>query len=326
MKIGLALAGVMALIPFEASAQPPGSTSTAPARPEDTAAVDAGLATPTGHEVNVSVGSYTYAEPGTLSISIHGPKVGGGYTGTLSLDKGRHWFIQADLRGSTGGVRYDGWCFPLLIAPNSTSPNGYELDLGDASPCSETGDRDWSVDARGMVGKDFIAQRWAWSPHSGLGLRHVSNGTTGTAGYRTDDYLYWPVAMTARTRIASHGALSIDLEYDRLLHGWQETRNSALGGGDVPATTTAPAFTIDGFTDISFSQAGGWALRASAKYQATRRWSVEPYYIRWDVGASAVSHETATFTVNGVTAQEQLGAYEPWNLTHEFGVRTGFRF
>jgi hypothetical protein len=36
--------------------------------------------------------------------------------------------------------------------------------------------------------------------------------------------------------------------------------NASVGG------YTAPAFTIDGSTDVSFSQSGGWALRASAKY------------------------------------------------------------
>ena len=77
----------------------------------------------------------------------------------------------------------------------------------------------------------------------------------GVAGYRTDDYLYLPVGVTARTRVASHNALSFNLEYDFLLHGWQTTRDSELGGGDVPATPTAPAFTIDGFSDISFASA-----------------------------------------------------------------------
>ena len=89
---------------------------------------------------------------------------------------------------------------------------------------------------------------------------------------------------------------------------------------------TAPAFTIDGFTDISFSQPIGWALRASAKYQVTKHWSVEPYYVHWNVSASPVNYETATFTVNHVTAREQLGAYEPLNATHEFGVKWGFHF
>jgi hypothetical protein len=53
---------------------------------------------------------------------------------------------------------------------------------------------------------------------------------------------------------------------------------------------------------------------------------VEPEYIHWTVGASPVNYETATFTVRGVTAQEQLGAYEPVNRTNEFVVKLGFRF
>ena len=62
---------------------------------------------------------------------------------TLSLSKRRHWFAQTDVRGTIGNVTYTGWCSPFLITPNSASPNGYELDVGDASPCSETGDKDW---------------------------------------------------------------------------------------------------------------------------------------------------------------------------------------
>jgi hypothetical protein len=287
---------------------------------------DPALATPTGHEVNVSVGSYTYAEPGAQSISIHGAKVGGEYTGTLWVNERRHWFAQANVRGSTGDVTYDGWCSPFLIVPNTQSPNGYELDLGDASPCSETGDKDWYVEGRALAGKDVIGQRWGVSPYSGLGLRHLSNGISGVTGYRTDDYLYLPLGVTARTMVASQKAIRFNFEFDVLLHGWQETRDSLLGGGDVPATATAPAFTIDGFTDVSFSQSKGWALRASATYPLTRRFSVEPYYVYWNVGASPVNYETVTFTVNQVTAQEDLGAYEPDNHTHEFGVKLGFHF
>ena len=128
------------------------------------------------------------------------------------------------------------------------------------------------------------------------------------------------------TTVASRGALSLNLEFDRLIHGWQKTRDSELGGGDVPATPAAPAFTVDGFTDVSFSQSRGWALRASAKYPVSRHWSAEPYYVRWHISSSPVNYETATFTVNNVMAQEQLGAYEPLNVTSEFGVRLGFHF
>jgi hypothetical protein len=97
-------------------------------------------------------------------------------------------------------------------------------------------------------------------------------------------------------------------------------------GGDVPATPTAPAFTIDGFTDIAFSQSRGWALRASAKYPVTARWSVEPYYVRWQISSSPVNEETGTFTVNNMTTSVQLDAFEPRNVTSEFGARVGFHF
>ena len=285
-----------------------------------------GLATPTGHEVNVSVGGYTYKEPGALSISIDGAKIGGEYTGTLSLNRRRRWFAQGDVRGTFGNVTYTGWCSPFLLTPNSGSPNGYELDFGNPSPCSETGDPDWYLEGRILTGKDFIGRTWAWSPYSGLGIRHLSNGTNGAGGYRTDDYLYVPVGVTTRHRVTSHGVLSLNLEFDGLLHGWQNTRGSLLGGGDVPATRTAPAFTIDGFSDVSFSQTGGWALRASAKYQVTRHWSLEPFYIHWSVSSSPANDQTVTFTVNRVTAHERIGFFEPFNTTDEFGVKLGFHF
>ena len=284
------------------------------------------LATPTGHDLAITASSYTYKEPDAPGISIHGAKVGGEYTGTWSLNRRQRWFVQANIRGLTGSATYDGACAPWFIKPNGASPNGYELDLGGYSPCSETGDADWYAEARGLVGKDVIGRQRGWSPFTGLGLRHLSNGTTGIDGFRTDEYLYVPIGLTARTKVASDHVLSLTVEYDQLIHGWQKTRNSALGGGLVPATPTAPAFTIDGFTDISFSQQAGWALRASATYHVTRRVSVAPYFIHWSVNASSVNTGTVAFTVNNVTAREQLGAYEPFNVTNEFGVKLRVHF
>ena len=292
-----------------------------------TLAASAALAqTPTGHDVDIIVSRYTYVEPGATRISIQGAKVGGEYAATLPLNERRHWFAQANARGTIGTTTYTGWCSPYLIRPNNTSPNGYELDIGDPSPCSETGDRDWYLEGRALAGKDLIADRWTYSPFAGVGLRHLSNGTTGIAGFRTDDYLYVPVGLTTRTRVASQKTLSFTVEFDPLIRGWQKTRDSALGGGDIPATPAAPAFTIDGFSDVSFSQHAGWALRANARYQVTSHWSVEPYYLHWRVSASPVSDEAATFTVNRITAREQLGAYEPVNFTRELGVKLGVHF
>jgi hypothetical protein len=284
------------------------------------------LATPTGHEVIASVSYYRYVEPGAMSIAIHGAKIGGEYIGSFSIDQRRHWFVQADVRGIFGNATYDGWCAPFLIRPNNSSPNGWALGLGDYTPCSESGDKDWYVEGRALVGKDVIRQKWGLSPFTGIGLRHLSNGTTGISGFRTDNYLYLPLGLTTRTNLASQRALSFTVEVDALLRGWQKTRDSQLGSGDIPATAIAPAFTINGFSDISFSQSTGFALRASSAYHLTRRWSIEPYYVYWHVGASPVNYETATFTVRNITVQQQLGAYEPTNYTHEVGVKVGIHF
>ena len=110
MKIFL-VTGLMALMASQAFAQTPDSMA-APTR--SSTAVEGGLATLTGHEVSAGVSSYTYREPGDQAISIHGPKFTTGYTGTLSLNKRRHWFAQADVRSTLGNVAYDGWCSPFV--------------------------------------------------------------------------------------------------------------------------------------------------------------------------------------------------------------------
>jgi hypothetical protein len=288
-------------------------------------AADAGHGTPTGHELNFSVGGYRYVEPLARPISLEGPKYGGGYTGTLALSDSRLWFFQADVRGQVGNLTYNGYCRPWLIVPNSASPNGWALGLGPEFACSSTGNPDWYVEGRALVGRDFVQDAWGLSPFAGLGGRHLSNGLSGVPGYRTDDYLYLPVGVTTRTRVASR-ALTITFEYDWLIRGWQETRQSQLGGGMVPATDIAPAFVINGFTDASFEQPDGWGLRVAARYQITPRWSLEPYYVRWAVDDSPPQGITATFTVNDITAQQVLGFYEPYNTTDEVGVKLGFRF
>jgi hypothetical protein len=317
---------VVALLPVQAYAQGTNSTSAPSVQTRATAGADSVLATPEGHELSVGFSSYNYVEPGDLKISIHGPKFIGEYTGTVLFNPQRRWFAKANVRASMGSTSYDGWCAPWMITPDSSSPNGYALDLGDYSPCSDNGNPDWYLETRGVFGRDFVGRSWAWSPEFGLGVRHLSNGIGDIKGFRIDNYLYLPVGITGRTRIASQGLLNVNVEFDLLLRGWQTTHNSALGGGTVPATDTAPQFTIEGFSDISFDQHHGWALRGSAKYQINRHVLVEPYFVYWRVGDSDVNTGTATYTVNGITVQQELGFYEPLNTTREIGVKLGFRF
>jgi hypothetical protein len=281
------------------------------------------LATRIGHELNVSVQHYDYTEPlgEQTDVKMHAPKAGAEYTGTFALSQKGLWFAQMNLRATGFITNYDGSCRPWMIEPNGTSPNGYRLTLGAASPCSEGNDPDWYVEGRALAGKDFIGSQWAFSPFAGIGLRHLSNGTTGNVNFRTDEYLYIPVGTTLHNR-----SLTLTVEYDRLLRGWQKTRESLLTGGTVPATSTAPAFTIGDFKDLSFAQHHGWAFRASAAYLINKSWSIEPYYTRWRVGDSPVSDGSVAYTVNGITARQTLSYYEPLNFTNEFGVKVGFHF
>jgi len=321
----LLFAAIVAMVSVPGFAQATNSTSAQLVQTPRTTAGEATLATPAGHEVNAGISGYNYVEPGSLKISIHGAKLSGEYTGTVPLNLWRRWFVKANARASIGRASYDGWCAPWLITPDSRSPNGYLLDVGEYTPCDDVGNKDWYLEARGLIGRDFIFGSWAWSPEVGVGVRHLSNGISGINGFRTDNYLYVPIGITARTHVGSR-VLSFNVESDLLVHGWQTTRHSLLGDGVVPATPTAPEFTIDGFSDVSFDQRGGWAVRASARYPIYRRLLLEPYVLYWRVADSDVSVETATFTVNGVPAREQLTFLEPMNTTREVGVKLGLRF
>ena len=119
--------------PVSARGQVSTASSQSASKPQPDSSGDDRLATPTGNEVNVSIGRYNYTEPGGRASRSTAPKVGGEYAGTVSLNRRRHWFTEADVRGTFGNVTYAGWCSPLLITPNSASPNGYELDIGDPS-------------------------------------------------------------------------------------------------------------------------------------------------------------------------------------------------
>ena len=70
----------------------------------------------------------------------------------------------------------------------------------------------------------------------------------------------------------------------------------------------------------------GAARRCEIPAELRRHVSVESSSIHANVSASPVNVETVAFTVNNITAQEDLGAYEPVNHTNELFVKLGFHF
>lgn len=304
------------------TAFPPAATAQTPPRPIRTP-----LATSAGHEINVSGQHYRYAEPDPkVDIYISGLKLGGEYTGTWVFGPRGHWFAQLNARLTGGPADYDGWCRPWQIAPSANSANGYALRLGDRAKCAEENHTDWYADGRVIMGKDLVAGAWSLSPYTGIGTRHLANGITGHANFRTDEYVYIPVGLTLRTTLTTTRAAALTVEYDHLLRGWQTTRNSLLGSGTLPATPTAPTFTIGDFTDLSFDQHDGRGFRVSAAVPVSDRWSVQPYYTYWRVEDSPVTTGSVAYAVGGITARGQLTAYEPLNTTAEAGVKIALRF
>ena len=76
--------------------------------------------TPTGQDVNATVTGYTYTEPGATSISIHGPKAGGEYTGTVSLNKQAQLVCPGQCAGHDRRRYVYRLVFAVLIRPSNT--------------------------------------------------------------------------------------------------------------------------------------------------------------------------------------------------------------
>jgi hypothetical protein len=188
------------------------------------------------------------------------------------------------------------------------------------------GNADWYVEGRALMGKDVTVAPGPISPFTGAASAISQMARPAISNYRTQGYLYVPLGAPCAQPRPQAACWVSPVEYDHLLRGWNTTRDSLLGGGIVPATSTTPQFSIGDFTDHSFKQDRGWALRASASYPLSRSWSIEPYYVRWRVSDSSVSAGSVALTVNAITVRQTLNAYEPRNVTKEFGMKIGWHF
>ena len=270
----LFITGVIALIASQAFAQTPDSM---PPSTRSTAGVEASLATPTGHEVNVGVGGYNYRRARRyehfdprrqVRRRIYGHDVTQQAPALVSPGRcaGPRWqhhvrwlvFALPDHARQHVAKWLRAGCWRSVAVQRERRQG---LVSWKAAPSSA---------------RISSADKWGWSPDIGLGIRHLSNGTTGVAGYRTDDYLYLPVGITARTSVASHNALSFNLEYDPCCMAGKRpaTRNWAVGM--FQRHRQRPRSRSMDFPISRSLSTRGWALRASAKYPVTRHWSVEP--------------------------------------------------
>ena len=180
------------------------------------------------------------------------------------------------------------------------------ITLAQAVP---TGQPDWYLEARGLVGKDWAINDAVFSPYIGLGYRYLANDArgftdTGAVGYRRESrYLYLPIGVTHRIALNDLARLVTELEYDHFLSGTQISRLSDAGLG---------------YGDVTNNQSSGYGLKLSVMYEKSN-WAIGPYMHYWNIGQSDI----AVLYQNG--SPVGIG-WEPKNNTVEFGVKARQQF
>jgi hypothetical protein len=240
------------------------------------------LQTQTGNNISLSLSSYQYQEPGL--VSLKGSKIGLDILATQAWQSGL--FIRGDLRYAFGAVDYNS---------NGTG--------------SASGEPDWYIETRGLVGKDWWVKGMVLSPYTGLGYRFLFNDgrgvtSTGASGYRREsNYFYIPLGISDRLRITEQSNLETQLEYDYLMSGRQITRLTDTGLG---------------FSNVTNNQHTGYGLKLSVMYQKNN-WAIGNYLHYWNIGQSdsTILYRNGTFYGT---------AWEPKNNTVEFGIKVLQRF
>ncbi len=231
-----------------------------------------------GNEIGLSLGTYKYEEPGLMSLQ--GAKVGLDLRSMLSFPD-KHTFLRGEARYAFGTVDY--------------RSNGSG---------SSSGEPDWYIEARVLVGNDWPQTNGIISPFVGIGYRFLLNDgrgltSSGYAGYRrASNYLYVPLGIVHRITLEDQAELVSTVEYDYLLSGKQFSKLSDTGGG---------------YADFSSKQGSGYGIKVSLMY-ATAQWSLGPYLYYWNIADSEVD----TIYRNGIP--EGYGM-EPQNQTTEFGLQ-----
>jgi len=210
------------------------------------------LATESGNELALSLGSYRYEEPGLMSLA--GMKSGLNLQTTAAYP-GRRTFLRGELRLALGRVNY---------RSNDTG--------------SHDGEPDGYLEGRALIGNDWPLASALLSTYTGLGYRFLYNDgrgvtSTGDAGYRREsNYLYLPLGILLQTAW-QEGTLRTRIEYDHLLVGNQYTRLSDAGLG---------------LSDVSSKQGSGRGFKLQLSYM-TAEWFAGPYLHYWDIADSAVT-------------------------------------
>ena len=227
------------------------------------------------NEIGLTMGTYSYKEPGLMSLQ--GFKAGVNLRSTLANPQ-RRTFIISEVRLAGGTVDYQS---------NGTG--------------SSSGEPDWYVEGRVLLGNNWSRNGLSnLSSYVGLGYRYLKNDgrgltSTGYAGYRREsNYLYLPIGIIHRANLIEGAKLISSIEYDYLIGG---TQNSQLS--DVSP----------GYSDLENSQSTGHGLKLNLQY-VTEKWNVGPYLHYWKIADSDIKPIYLNGSINGYGLEPQNNTVE----------------
>ncbi len=249
---------------------------------------------------------YTYREPHMANpIKDHGHKNGASivYTNYSLLsseyDERDPSFGQIELRYMGGNVDYDGWM---------------QYTNGTVTPFSASGLKDYYFEAALKVGRVYtLSNPLELAPYLGLGWRQLRNHAEemGMGGYeRTSTYIYLPVGLNFTYAPGERFSLTLNGQFDILLHGNQYSRMT-----DIPGY----------LDDASNRQDQGFGARVSVKAALDMKGCglfIEPFWRYWHIQNS----NEVWYYYNADPTMPAFALIEPFNTTHEYGIRAGIMF
>ncbi len=245
---------------------------------------------------------YIYREPHMeLPIKTKGHKNGASikYTNYSLLsqeyDEQDPSFGQVELRYMGGNVDYEGYYWS-------------------GAPFSASGLKDYYFEAALKVGRTYrLANPLELAPYLGLGWRQLRNHAEemGPGGYqRTSTYVYMPIGLDFTYAPTPRFSLTLNGQFDWLLHGNQYSRMTDTSGF---------------LDDASNSQDQGFGVRVSVKAAVNLHKMglfIEPFWRYWHIQNSA----EVWYYYNGDPSMPAMSLIEPFNTTQEYGIRAGISF
>ena len=262
-------------------------------------------------EIAYEGSDYGYREPHMeYPIHITAKKRGGSIVYTrqsvLSRDLSDNdpSFASLEFRYMDGKADYDGY-------------------LMDGTPFKTEDEKDYYMEAALKFGRKYqLANPLELRPYIGIGWRSLRNGedgditiggVTGHTYQRTSTYIYMPLGAHLMLDVGEHVTFSLNGEFDWLIRGNQSSHTE-----DFVNTNT-----------ISNKQDKGFGVRASAKMEIDLGKFgvfVEPFWRYWKIQNSAKFWYDLVDPGTGDTIHDAGYYLEPFNITREYGIRTGITF